>query len=318
MESVVLLPPSGAPLVIDGSINSTLVPTATSGPTLAPDRDDANSTEPTMAPVGANSTMAPSSNATAATSSNATTAAPSSAPGNTIVPTTAPANTTSLKPTLLQAPDDGIRRVALPRTYIAFSVVEWERPPTPQETVFVVQLTTLYFEEVFTGLYADADSSLERVEMELVTSLYEEGIPEERYNIYLEFNTSVVFRIVNDTTVQLPQASDLFNQTVEAILDTTYVYDYLWQVDRESPYFRTQEVVAAAAVELPGRAASDVRGPAAKNKSVSGMAMTDPNIAVSGSVQNLEDRFILPGSKLPNGLFRLHDDLEDEEEDPTN
>jgi hypothetical protein len=272
-----------------------------------------------MVPVGADGTMAPSSNAmvapssnaTAVPASNATTAAPS-APGSSIVPTTAPANITSLKPTLLQA---GIRRVALPRTYIAFSVVDWDRPPSPQETVFVVQLTTLYLEEVFTGLSADADFSLERVEMEVITSSYEEGIPEERYNIYLEFNTSVVYRIVNDT-VQLPPAIDLFNQTMAAILDTTYVYDYLWQVDRESPYFRTQEVVAAA-VEPSDRTGSDARGPAAKNKVVTGMtAMTDPNIAVSGSVQNLEDRFILPGSNLPTGLFRLHDVLE--EEDPTN
>jgi hypothetical protein len=280
-----------------------------------------------MTPIGLNGTMAPSSNTTSTPSSKATASpsapgytsnatappsppgntsnatAPPSAPGSTIVPTTTPA------PTTLAALDNGVRRVAVPRIYLAFSAVGSERPPTPQESVFVMQLTTLYLEEMFAGLYAYIDYSFERLEMELMTSSYDEGIPEEKFNIYMEVNTGIDFRVV-DNTVQLPQASDLFNQIIDAILDTTYVRDYLWQVDRESPYFRTQEVAAAAA---PVPVVPVV--PPADDKLAAKSVST-----ISESVQQLEGRFVLPGSRVPVELFRPFDvvDVDDGEVHPTN
>jgi hypothetical protein len=167
-----------------------------------------------------------------------------------------------------------------------------------------MQLTTLYLEEMFASLYAYIDYSFERLELELMTSLYEEGIPEEKFNIYIEVNTGIDFRVVDDT-VELPQASDLFNQMVDAILDTTYVRDYLWQVDRESPYFRTQEVAAAAAAVpvVPVVPPADDKLAAAKSVTT-----------ISESVQQLEGRFVLPGSRVPVELFRPNDVVVD----PTN
>lgn len=235
------------------------------------------------------------------------TARPSSTNTSMMQPTQTPTLLTTALPTSVPTPDNGIRRIAIPRTYIAYMAPDTERPPTAPETLFVVQLTTLYFEEIFAALYRDSDFSFERVELDLISNLYDKAMPEERFNIYLEVDTSFIFQIVNDT-VELPQVSDIFSQMIAAI-DTKYIMDYVWQVPRDSPFFKTQEVVTGAVAVA--RPSTDETEPRAKEQNLTA-SNTTSNFTLSESVKQLEDRFILPGSRLPAGLFRLNEALEED------
>ena len=110
-------------------------------------------------------------------------------------------------------------------------------------------LTIQYFEEVFGLLYnssnpgADVVSSTEfnSVGSEIDDTQYNAGIPEQKYNIYMSFNTEVIFSTLSTV---IPTADELFDIMVDAI-NPTYIVNYVWQA-AETPFISTQEVLMEA------------------------------------------------------------------------
>ena len=156
----------------------------------------------------------------------------------TVTPAT-PAPTTPAPPSLL-------RRVAIPPYFIAYAAPLADREPTVDEYLLVGQLTTLYFEEILGAMYNNADpdfgvissTTFDSVESVINETRYNAGIPEEQFNLYISFETDIVFS--NDSSI-IPNAMELYDIMVEAI-NPTYIVNYVWQAP-ESPFISTQEVL---------------------------------------------------------------------------
>ena len=110
-------------------------------------------------------------------------------------------------------------------------------------------LTIQYFEEVFGNLYNSSDPEFggvsltvfNSVESEIDDTQYNAGIPEEKYNIYMSFNTDIIFSTLSTV---IPTVDELFDIMVEAI-NPTYIVNYVWQAP-ETPFISTQEVLMEA------------------------------------------------------------------------
>ena len=166
--------------------------------------------------------------------------------------------------------------------YIAFAAPSADREPTDDEYLLITQLTTLYFEEIFAAVYT-ANQTIKFVQVDTVldSAQYQAGIPEAKFNIYMAFNTSIIF--APDSA--LPSATDLFDIMDEAI-GTSYVVNYVWQAP-ETPFVSTQEAVL-------NPLALDIIP-------VKGKMANSPDV-----YSQLQGRFILPGSKISASIFRPH------------
>ena len=187
-------------------------------------------------------------------------------------------------PTSMPTPDNGIRRVQIPLYYIAFDAPGAEREAQESELEFVTQVTTLYLEEILASKYKDSSFDFVRLDNELVSQQFQAGFPEERFNLYMEFDADVVFRVLSDAIV-LPSPDESFESLVNAILDPSYIVAYVWQA-LESPFAKALDVVVD---RLPDTIGSDFDTRTAEQ---------------SVAFQALEGRFILPGSRIPSSIFR--------------
>ena len=290
------------------------VPLNTTAPSTAASPSSLQSSNLTLTPTAVSLVPSPS----ASTSPSAADSLSALTPRPTLPLTTNP-------PTA----DTGVRRIRVEPFYIGFEAPAPERAPVQDEYDYIVQLTTLYFEEIFATLYRDAEFSFDVIELTLLYTGFETGFPEERFTIYMEFGADMIFSAITDDTVDLPAGTDMLEVMIGAV-DETYVVQYIWTAERESPFFRTQDVTAAVAplklpdgdsisIDIRGRprdkssdnVVADSRGsgaaPAQVENSSPAPIPVDGQIATSESYKQLSSRFILPGTSILEQLFQTDD-----------
>jgi hypothetical protein len=206
---------------------------------------------------------------------------PTMSPTTRIVQTIPPTATATMT-----APASAVDQVPIVPYYIAFVAPLADREPTEDEYLLIAQLTTLYFEEIFAALYEnDPAVTFLRVQSNLTNTKFEADIPEPDFNLYMAFNTSVVFAAASR---ELPASADLFAIMDESI-GTSYIVDYVWQAP-ETPFISAQEAIL-----------NPVNGTTTKSAAATSLTSRDY------SLLNLAHRFILPGSRISASLFRPDD-----------
>lgn len=168
--------------------------------------------------------------------------------------------------------------------YIAFAAPLATREPTDDEYLLISQLTTLYFEEIFAAIYSNSSSvTFVRVDTLLDAVQYEAGIPDPAFNLYMAFDTAVIFSA--DSVA--PNATELFDIMQEAI-GTSYIVNYVWQAPETSPFISTQDAVL--------------------NPLTMDIVPADGEAVVLPYAYTLlNGRFELPESKISTGIFRQED-----------
>jgi len=243
----------------------------------------------------------------------------------------APVTASTAAPTSTTAPVPQFQTVNIQPYYIAYAASAAQREPTEEEYQQMANLTTLYFEEVLGTMYSNAEpdfgvvsfTKFDSVVSSIDSTQYNAGIPEEKYNLYISFETEVVFS--TESTI-IPEASELFDIMQEAI-SPTYIVNYVWQLP-ESPFISTQEVLMEAVQVLEIVTASDtdfgtggIGGDGTDDAfgvgSISGRTSTQHHdnltfgqgLALDRDFSNstLRERFILPGSIIKNTIFRQDD-----------
>jgi len=208
-----------------------------------------------------------------------------------------------------------LRRVAIPPYFIAYAAPLADREPTADEYLLIGQLTTLYFEEVLGAMYNNADpdfgvissTTFDSVESVINETRYNAGIPEEKFNLYISFETDVVFS--NDSSI-IPNATELYDIMAEAI-NPTYIVNYVWQAP-ESPFISTQEVlmnVTGAPVNRVGALDESPLGPGAGSfgRGHAEQHSFGSGIAIDRGPSNspLREHFVLPySSVITTRIFR--------------
>jgi hypothetical protein len=159
------------------------------------------------------------------------------------LPTTPPAQipTPVFKTQALSPPTAATGESSVPivnTIYIAFAAPEATREPTQEEYALMTDLTSEYLDSYITGYYKnDADSSFIRTELTLKDTLYNAGIPDERFNVYMEFFAKLVF----SSESALPTSDEAFALVRDSI-SPDYILDYVRSAVG-TPFESTNEVV---------------------------------------------------------------------------
>jgi hypothetical protein len=157
----------------------------------------------------------------------------------------------------------------------------------------ITQLTTSFFEELFASIYNSDSLLFLRVDTVLASNQYQASIPSPEYNIYMAFNTSIIFGPANDQSLvseELPPGQALLDIMNESI-GTSYIVNYVWQAT-ETPFISTQDVILNPSPVTENNVATN----------------TTDQLKIENSksekFNDLQGRFILPGSKISKRVFR--------------
>jgi hypothetical protein len=252
---------TNSPSFTNTSVPDTISPNATQAP--------ASSVSPTKVPSsGTLSPAPPSTNAPG-------TAPTTTAPAATLSPdTVAPAPTGT---TNAPAPSNAVK---IRQYFIAYEAPLSTQEPTDDEYQTITQLTTAYFDEIFTAQYSgNSNTVFDAVQTILDSTKYQAGIPTENFNIYMAFNSSVVFKAGSS----LPTEPELFD-IMQASIGTTYIVNWVWQAS-DTQFISTQAVIMDE-VAVPGNST----------------AMSSKTSAYNFG--QLEGKFVLPKSKITTDIFR--------------
>ena len=160
---------------------------------------------------------------------NQTTAAPSEMGGNITGPTTSPAPT----PT-------PVIRVRVGDYYLAY--VSNQNPlvePTPEQYAAQADVTTRYFEDFFRASFANSsDTTFLGAESNLDYTLFQAGIPAERFNLYMDYSyMDLIYSIDSDP----PDAAMSF-ELMRASISEDFIRNYVWNTTK-SAFATVNEVV---------------------------------------------------------------------------
>jgi transforming growth factor-beta-induced protein len=195
---------------------------------------------PTVAPVPG-ATAAPSGTVATAAPVIPATPAPSMPTPGSDIPSTSPGSASPpVDPTMVT--------VRVEDYYISYVAPGATRAPTPEEYNEMLMRTSGYFDYVFRDRFA-SDPSIKflgtKAESDYTLYGTEAGIPEERFNIYINFSvTEVMF--ANDSTV--PEVSALFEimkDSISGSAGANYITTAV-QAYTGSPFESTNEVSFAA------------------------------------------------------------------------
>jgi hypothetical protein len=277
-------PPSG-PVP---SANITFAPFNSLAPTPAPQVTFTpfDTLAPTRAPQAQKITFAP---VPPPANNNMSVSAPAASPET---PASVPIGPVSLP---VQGPSSE-RKVQVPSYYIAFSASMADREPTDDEYALIAQLTTTYFEQIFAAQYKVDPILFERVDTILVEDQYLaiSTTPDLPYNIYMTFNTSVVFAPSSSASAtSLPSGPELLD-IMDGAIGASYIVNYVWQAT-ETPFISTNDVSLNSVPLVKPMDVANSQVEAAK--------------ANLNSLDHLAGRFVLPGgSRISSNEFRPEND----------
>jgi hypothetical protein len=170
-----------------------------------------------------------------------TPAPPFAAPNTPLAPVAVPATAAPTGPVSRPTPRSGWT-VPVPAYYIAFSAPLAEREPTDDEYLLLTQLTTMYFEQRLAAQYQVDPVVFERVDTVLVDDQYlATTTPDLPYNIYLTFNTSVVFAPRDGASASALPSGQALLDIMDGAIGASYIVNYVWQAT-ETPFISTNDV----------------------------------------------------------------------------
>lgn len=106
----------------------------------------------------------------------------------------------------------------------------------------MVNLTASFYDTFLTEFYADMpDIMFIRVEPSLDFTLYQAGVPDPQFNIYMQYETVEMVFAPESTT---PTSEDAFSTLRESI-NQDYILSYVRSLT-DSPFFSTNEVIFRA------------------------------------------------------------------------
>lgn len=225
-----------------------------------------------MLPTLSNTTLSPSAGNGTMTlmpsvfgNSTNSSLAPSFAPSNStnssdlVNATTAPSVQIIASPT--DSPVSTVQRIRVADFYLAYVAGNADREPTEDEYAQVASLTMDYFETFLQARYADdPDVTYLGIEPALEFTLYGEnaGIPNERFNIYMDYSYADVIYTPESTP---PNPAETFVILRDSI-SPEYILDYV-RAASGTPFVSTNEVVFRASTMDSPDDRSVQRGPRA-------------------------------------------------------
>lgn len=162
-------------------------------------------------------------------------------------------------PTALETPAptaEPVLRIRVADYYLAY-VSPNAREPTTDEYELMVNLTQNYFQDYFEDLYADRDDvEFLGAESNLEFTLFEEGIPAEKFNIYMDYAyTDLIYTVGSNP----PDASESFIIMRDSIT-VEYILDYV-RAATGTPFTAVNEVVfRASTMDAPIRSGQQRSG----------------------------------------------------------
>lgn len=203
-----------------------LLPQPTYPPTLSP--VVLKTTPPTMTPV--RQTESPVLSTAAPTILVFPTAGPTVVEPS-IEPTITVQIFPSVSPTAIEssAPTQECPKICvkIPRYYISFVAPLADRAPNETEAALMAELVSSYFTNELASFYRDEADGVDFSELTTtaVETSYEAGIPEGRFNLYIEFDSTAIFEL---TTMETPQPQELFD-LLENAMGPSFIVNIVWR-----------------------------------------------------------------------------------------
>jgi hypothetical protein len=247
--------PSGAPTTSPVQPGSPTAGPATAVPT----------SQPTLAPTGLSTTLSPTLGTTDTVPSEGPSTAPSLSPSlpgteeNTASPSSSltipgtspqPSGTPTSGLTTVPTTADRQKVARVAEYYIAY-VAPGGTEPTEDQYNSMLNITTTYFEEVFTEFFStDPTVQFEGINSALRFTAFEDpNLPTEgdRFNIYMDYDFSDFLFGANST---IPDVDTLFGVMRDSI-NPTYILDWVRSL-ADSPFVLVNEVYFAASETASG------------------------------------------------------------------
>jgi hypothetical protein len=147
----------------------------------------------------------------------------------------------------------------------------------------MTDLTSEYFDSYFTGYFEnDVSSTFIRSELTLKNTLYNAGIPDERFNVYMEVVANLVFASAS----ALPTSKEAFVLVRDSIR-VDDVLDFVWSATG-TPFESTNEVVFHQAAEEPEDPLT--KGPMETDSPVSSPPAEKPSGGMGGQMASGKDK----------------------------
>ena len=162
-----------------------------------------------------------------------------------LVPTTSPDSTTFapiVPGTPTGAPTEPFIRIRVTDYYIAYVIPLLTEPPTPEEAAELLAVTRDFWFEYFVDFYADSEIQFRDLVLTIDEEKFGMGIPEERYNYFLDFDTVVLYA---EDSPEPPGARETFSIMSRADF-VSYILDYV----RSLPTFISCNEVEFQAIEF--------------------------------------------------------------------
>ena len=200
---------------------------------------------PTRAPIVGTlppSTAAPTTGATTAVPTIGGSDAPSSVPTSLATLTRAPTVAPSTQGPTAQ-PTIELVRVRVTDYFIAYGVPGMPGEPTEADVQELLEQTRMFWTGYFEEHYADKpDIKFNGLNLQIVETMFNAGIPEPQFNFWIEFDTVVLYDL---DTATPPGAMETFQIMSDADF-VPYIIDHV----RSIPVFETNDEIDFRAIEM--------------------------------------------------------------------
>lgn len=181
-----------------------------------------------------------------------------------------------------------LQRVRVTDYYLAYVIPALTELPSDEDLARLIAVTVEFWDGYFEAFYADTEIQYVGIQLTPEETAFEAGIPEARFNYYINFNTTVLYEL--DSPVP-PGPGETFDIMADAVFET-YILQYVRAIPQPpaNPFISNNEVVfRAQEILVPGEVPIDDaarQGPGAQQESSdpeSGTEIPVASIAAAGS-----------------------------------
>lgn len=176
---------------------------------------------------------------------------PTLSPGSTTMPApSVPAGPTLAPGTVAPAgptdpfPPDAIQ-VRVRDYFLAYVIPNLTVQPTPEQTAALITITETFWDAYFKEKYPRSPQRYIGIQIIPNEVRYRAGIPEQKFNFYIDFNTTVAFE---GGSTNLPATQALFDVMAQANFQS-YILNYVRRVNIDPNPFRSNNEVIFRASE---------------------------------------------------------------------
>jgi hypothetical protein len=135
--------------------------------------------------------------------------------------------------------------------YISYAAEGATREPTPEEYAEMLNRTTNYYQRFFEARYANNPTQMfVRIDSLTDYTLYQAGIPEARFNIYINFNVTRLEFTEGSVAPTTAEVFQIMREAVNGVTGQKYILEEV-QTFVGSPFESTNEIYFAATQLAP-------------------------------------------------------------------